>query len=123
MKKHLDALVQRAIESAVKGGVLKLDGLPPSFLEVPKDSQHGDLASTVALQLARAARKAPRAIAEAIVAHLDDLDGLISETTIDGPGYLNFRFSTEFWRSGASAWSRSRTPNTARARSATVKAC
>jgi arginyl-tRNA synthetase len=98
MKKHLDALLQRAIESAVKGGVLKLDGLPPSCLEVPKDPQHGDLASTVALQLARSARKAPRAIAEAIVAHLDDPDGLLAEATIDGPGYLNFRFSPEFWR-------------------------
>jgi arginyl-tRNA synthetase len=98
MKKHLETLLLRAIESAVKGGVLKLDGLPPSFLEVPKDPQYGDLASTVALQLARAARKAPRAIAEAIVAHWDDPEGLVSETTIDGPGYLNFRFSPEFWR-------------------------
>jgi arginyl-tRNA synthetase len=98
MKKRLDALLQHAILSAVKGGVLKLDGLPPSFLEIPRDAQYGDLASTVALQLARPARQSPRAIAEAVVAHLEDPEGLIAETTIAGPGYLNFRFSARFWR-------------------------
>jgi arginyl-tRNA synthetase len=98
MKKRLEGLLQHAIEAAVQGGALKLDTLPPLFLEIPRDPQYGDLASTVALQLARQARRPPRAIAESLLAHLKDPEGLIAETTIDGPGYLNFRFSPRFWR-------------------------
>jgi len=97
MKKHLEGLLQHAIETAVQGGVLKLDSLPPLFLEIPKDPQHGDLASTIALQLARRARMPPHAIAKAIVDHLQDPEGVLAETSIAGPGYLNFRFSQRFW--------------------------
>jgi arginyl-tRNA synthetase len=68
------------------------------LFEVPRDSAFGDLASTVALGLARAERKAPHAIAEAIVAHLEDPDGLLAGVDVAGPGYLNFRFSPRFWQ-------------------------
>lgn len=98
MKKRLEGLLQHAIEAAVKGGALRLDTLPPLFLEIPRDPRYGDLASTVALQLARQARRPPQAIAECLLAHLKDPEGLIAEATIDGPGYLNFRFSPRFWR-------------------------
>ncbi len=74
-----------------------MDSLPPLLFEVPKDPAFGDLASTVALGLARQERKAPRQIAEVIAAHLDDADGLLSGVEIAGPGYLNFRFSPRFW--------------------------
>jgi arginyl-tRNA synthetase len=40
----------------------------------------------VALGLARAERKPPQAIAEAIVAHLEDPDGLLAGVEIAGPG-------------------------------------
>jgi len=98
MKKRLEGLLQHALEKATKGGALKSISLPPLFFEVPRDPQFGDLASTVALGLAREERRAPRAIAETIVAHIEDPDGILSATEIAGPGYLNFRFSPRFWR-------------------------
>lgn len=97
MKKRLEGLLQRAIERATKGGRLKSKSLPPLFLEVPKDPKFGDLASTVALNLARAERQAPRAIAETIRAHFEDSEGLVAEISIEGPGFLNFRFTPRFW--------------------------
>ncbi len=75
-----------------------MESLPPLFFEIPRDPQFGDLASTVALSLAREARQAPRPIAESIVAHLEDPEGLLADVEIAGPGYLNFRFSARFWR-------------------------
>lgn len=74
-----------------------MESLPPLIFEVPKDSAFGDLASTVALGLARSERKAPRAIAEAIIAHIEDPEGVLANVEIAGPGYLNFRFSPRFW--------------------------
>lgn len=97
MKKRLEGLLQQAISKATKGGALKSKGLPPLFLEIPKDPGFGDLASTVALALARQERQAPRAIAETIVRHIDDPGGMLAGTEIAGPGYINFRLSHRFW--------------------------
>jgi arginyl-tRNA synthetase len=97
MKKRLEGLLQQAIVRATEGGALKSRRLPPLFLERPKDSAFGDLASTVAMALAREERKAPRAIAAAILQHLDDAEGMLAATEIAGPGYINFRFSHRFW--------------------------
>jgi arginyl-tRNA synthetase len=98
MKRRLEGLLQHALNRAKKGGALKLESLPPLFFEVPRDAGFGDLASTVALGLARAERRPPRAIAETIVAHIEDSDGLLADVEIAGPGYLNFRFSPRFWQ-------------------------
>jgi arginyl-tRNA synthetase len=97
MKKRVEGLLQHAIDRAMKGGRLKSTSLPPLFLEFPKDSRFGDLASTVALHLARQEHRSPRAIAEAIRDALEDPEELLSEVTIEGPGFLNLRFSQRFW--------------------------
>jgi len=97
MKHRIEGLLQHALNRAKEGGALKLDSLPPLIFEVPKDTAFGDLASPVALGLARSERKPPRAIAEAIVAYLEDPDGLLAGVEIAGAGYLNFRFSPRFW--------------------------
>ncbi|HUI24776.1 MAG TPA: arginine--tRNA ligase [Candidatus Kryptonia bacterium] len=103
MKKRLEGLLQHALSQAIKGGALKSTSLPPLLFEVPKNAAFGDLASTVALALARAERRAPRQIAETIRDHFADPEGLLASVEIDGPGYLNFRFSQKFWISTLAA--------------------
>src|SRR5207249_3207108 len=98
MKKRLEGLLQHALVKATQGGALKSHSLPPVSFEVPKDPAFGDLASTVALALARQERAAPRAIAESIVRHIEDPDGILAATEIAGPGYINFRLSQRFWQ-------------------------
>lgn len=97
MKRRLEGLLQHALNRAKTGGALKSESLPPLLFEVPRDAAFGDLASPVAMALARSERKPPRAIAEAIVAHLEDPDGLLAGVEVAGAGYLNFRFSPRFW--------------------------
>ena len=97
MKKRLEGLLQHALLKTMKGGALKSNSLPPLVLERPKDPKFGDLASTIALALARAERSAPRALAESIVRHIEDPEGILADVQIEGPGYINFRFSPRFW--------------------------
>jgi arginyl-tRNA synthetase len=98
MKRRLEALLTQALQDAIEGGALRITGLPPLLLEEPRDRQHGDLASNVALTLAREARMPPPAIARAILAHLKDPEGILDSAEAAGPGFLNFRFSCGFWR-------------------------
>ncbi len=59
-------------------------------LERPKRAEHGDLATNVAMALAKKAGKPPRAIAEALVKALEGSD-VVASAEVAGPGFVNLR--------------------------------
>jgi len=59
-------------------------------LERPREDAHGDVATNLALQLAKPLRRKPRDIAQALVDALDAPAGLIDKVEIAGPGFINF---------------------------------
>ncbi|WNB92264.1 arginine--tRNA ligase [Bacillus sp. NEB1478] len=84
-------LLKDEIENAaVKAELAKKEELPEVVLEVPKDKAHGDFATNMAMQLARIAKKAPRAIADELVANFDKSKASIAKVEIAGPGFINF---------------------------------
>jgi arginyl-tRNA synthetase len=68
---------------------------PRVQLERPRDPSHGDWASNVALSLASALRRPPRAIAEDIAGRIPPGTAGIDAVEVAGPGFLNFRMSGE----------------------------
>ncbi len=66
----------------------------PVQLERPRDPTHGDLASNVAMTLAKRLGRPPRHIAEEIVARLDLGAAGVSAVEVAGPGFLNFRLTS-----------------------------
>lgn len=73
-------------------------GAPDDFepeLSRPRDPSHGDWASNAALTLARTLGRPPRAIADAIVGGFDAAGAGVSDVSVAGPGFLNFRLDDE----------------------------
>jgi arginyl-tRNA synthetase len=68
---------------------LGADGLD-FVLERPRDADHGDLATNLAMVLARRERANPRKTAERVLEELKLPPNLISRTEIAGPGFINF---------------------------------
>jgi arginyl-tRNA synthetase len=66
------------------------EGVTP-VLERPRDPAHGDWATNLAMTLARPLGRKPRDIADALVRQLDLAAAGVAETTIAGPGFINFR--------------------------------
>ncbi len=66
---------------------LEIENIP---LEIPPDLQFGELATPIAFELARKLRKAPKIIAQEIVAALGAVDGFAS-FEVAGAGYINAR--------------------------------
>ncbi len=99
MKARLRGLIDRALERAREAGELASAETPSYVVEVPREEGHGDLATNVAMTLARAEKKAPRAIAEIVARHLTSGDGFVSRAEAAGPGFLNVTFSDAAWRS------------------------
>lgn len=89
---QLHGQVREAIADAVvKAGLAAREELPAIAVEVPKDKEHGDLATNAAMQLTKLAKRNPRQIAEAIIANLDTAGASILSAEIAGPGFINFR--------------------------------
>ena len=85
---QLEAAIKAALERAFKAGSLS-GQIPASIkLERPKDRDHGDYATSIALQLAKPAGKNPRDVAQIICDLLAGTDG-ISQVDIAGPGFIN----------------------------------
>jgi arginyl-tRNA synthetase len=59
-------------------------------LERPRDAGHGDLATNLAMVLAKLEKIKPRSMAERVIAELRLPDGLVSKVEIAGPGFINF---------------------------------
>ena len=83
--------VKAELESWIAGG---LEAIAPAgagvavTLERPKQRQHGDYASNAALQLAKAARRNPRELAQAVIAALPP-SPWVERTEIAGAGFIN----------------------------------
>ncbi|MGO1057562.1 arginine--tRNA ligase [Planococcus sp. FY231025] len=91
--------VQYAIKGAISEAVQKagLSAEPVDvFLESPKDKANGDYATNIAMQLTRVAKKAPRAIAEAILENIDKEAANIEKIEIAGPGFINITIKKEY---------------------------
>ncbi|MBC2196549.1 arginine--tRNA ligase [Listeria booriae] len=86
-QQDLIAIIKNAVIGAL--GLEDAD-VPAILLEVPKDKQHGDYSTNVAMQLARVAKKAPKVIAEAIVDAIGEDHAIINKVEIAGPGFINF---------------------------------
>ncbi len=97
MKTKLKNMIKTAAKAAYKAGAINSDDFTPVEIEEPKAGAHGDLASNFAMLNAAAQKMAPRKIAEAVVNHLADSDGIIDKTEIAGPGFINFFLNTSAW--------------------------
>jgi len=84
----LSAAVRAAVQSAVDDGELAVPVPESVKVERPKVREHGDYATSVALQLAKPAGRPPREVAELVAARLRGADG-VSRVDVAGPGFLN----------------------------------
>ncbi len=96
-EKALRDIIAKAIETAIQAGELPEAEIPEFIIERPSNKANGDYSSNAAMAGARAFKKAPRAIAESILSHIDLSGTLFSNAEIAGPGFLNFFLSQNYY--------------------------
>ena len=89
MKQQLTELIQQALDTLVAQGQLPADLAARIQIDRTRDASHGDLASNIALTLAKPARSNPRELAAKICEALPS-SPLLQRTEIAGPGFINF---------------------------------
>ncbi len=91
MKKYLTEKVGAALQE------LRYHDLAALTFEKPKVPSHGDSTTNIAMLLAKSLKKNPRAVAQEIVGRLKVDPKYVSGVEIAGPGFINFRFTDEFF--------------------------
>lgn len=95
---HVETKIAAALSGLQAGGGLPADvALPEILVESPRDPTHGDLASNVAMAIAKPAGQKPRDIAEALKARLLS-DPEIAAVDVAGPGFLNITMTPAYWQ-------------------------
>lgn len=90
LQQHLLSLLQAAVHHLLP------DASPVIKLERPKQADHGDIASNVAMQIAKPARRNPRELAQEIVSHVlanPAAAGVVESADVAGPGFINLRLT------------------------------
>ena len=96
-KEQVAALTAAAYEKAAAAGALPGGAQVKATIEIPKDTAHGDYASSFAMAGAKALHMAPRAIAQIIVDHLELESSYFDKVEIAGPGFLNFTLGAKWY--------------------------
>ena len=92
MKDQVVELIGGAVSQLLTDGVLTEGDIPTPQVDHTRDPSHGDLATNIAMVLAKRAGMAPRDLAAAIVERIPT-NTVISRCDIAGPGFINFHIS------------------------------
>ena len=96
-QEDLKQLVLEALGKAIAAGELPAEAVPEFNVEVPQDKANGDYSTNAAFVCARAFRRAPKQIADAIAKYIDLADSYFDSCTVAGAGFINFTFAKEFY--------------------------
>ncbi|MBP3600139.1 MAG: arginine--tRNA ligase [Clostridia bacterium] len=96
-KEQIKNVIIGAVEKAMSEGTLENAELTAFNVEVPSNREHGDYAVNAAMVWAKLFHKAPRQIAEIIIANCDFDNTYIKSCEIAGPGFINFFLSDSYY--------------------------
>jgi arginyl-tRNA synthetase len=98
MRQKLSEIIIKAFENACNQGLLPQMPLPKGHqISYPKQREHGDLASNLALVAAGPAKMPPRKIADILTGLLKE-EPVFFKVEVAGPGFINFFIAERYWQ-------------------------
>jgi len=93
---QIEAYLKKQLKHALDKFDIDPTQMPDIQLETPRDPDHGDISTNIAMQLAKPLRNNPRKIAGELVEKLELDPKLIESTGVAGPGFINFRYADQY---------------------------
>ncbi len=97
MKDFVRDALEKVFEECRQEGLLKSTDMPKFVVEMPRNKAHGDLATNLAMVLAKTEKRPPREIADILAPRLHEADRRIDNVEIAGPGFINFCVKDDVW--------------------------
>ncbi|HZX45814.1 MAG TPA: arginine--tRNA ligase, partial [Clostridia bacterium] len=86
-------IVGESVKGCIDKGILNIESIPEIQVEIPREREHGDFSTNIAMVLAKQAKKSPVAVARDIVENADYEGTYVDSMEIAGPGFINFRLN------------------------------
>jgi|LSQX01.2.fsa_nt_gb arginyl-tRNA synthetase len=96
IKKQIDKTVRDALGKAYRSGELPEIEVEDIVIETPREKEHGDFSTNIAMQGAKSAQKAPRQIAEILIRNMELNNTYIDKVEVAGPGFINFHLKNSW---------------------------
>ena len=97
IKQDIRRTLEIAVQNAISEKLLQLDQIPEIVFSPTKTLEHGDIATPIALTLAKSAQMLPRKIADIIRDQINASDQpLIEQINVAGPGFINIFISNDW---------------------------
>jgi arginyl-tRNA synthetase len=90
LRQQIRDTVEKSLAKSIQNGELPEIEIPCINVETPKEKDHGDFSTNVAMQVTRLVKKSPRQTAEIIIKNLETEGTYIEKLECAGPGFINF---------------------------------
>ncbi|MDP4180143.1 MAG: arginine--tRNA ligase [Bacillota bacterium] len=87
---EIKLVVNESLKKACSSGELPEVLVPEILIEIPREKEHGEFSTNVAMQITKQAKKAPRQTAEIIIKNMNLENTYIEKVECAGPGFINF---------------------------------
>jgi len=94
VEKKLIKAIKSALKTTMQEQDIKIEPIPDIKVEVPREKEHGDYATNIAMVTAKHFKRSPREIAELLIENIDVK--LIKSISVDGPGFINFELNNSW---------------------------
>ncbi|CAN5370200.1 arginine--tRNA ligase [soil metagenome] len=93
---QIETYLKNRLLDVLRSFDLEESQIPDIHLETPRDDSHGDVATNVAMKLAKELRNSPRNIAGKIVEKISLDPAKVASAEVAGPGFINFRYADQY---------------------------
>ncbi len=90
IRQQIRDIVRKALEKSAGSGQLPVTEFPEISVESPKEKDHGEFSTNIAMQLTKLVKMQPRKTAEIIIDNMEFEGTYIARTECAGPGFINF---------------------------------
>jgi arginyl-tRNA synthetase len=90
LREQVRNVVRKAMATATEKGLLPDTPIDEILVETPKEEEHGDLSTNIAMLSAKKAKKPPVQIASILIDNMDFSETYIERAERAGPGFINF---------------------------------
>jgi arginyl-tRNA synthetase len=90
LRLEIKSVIKQSLEKAAVGNEIPELDLPEINIEVPREKEHGEFSTNIAMQITKQVKKAPRQIAEIIIKNMNTDGTYVEKVECAGPGFINF---------------------------------
>jgi arginyl-tRNA synthetase len=96
IKLEIKETIKKAIIKSQKNDLIPAIEIPEINIEIPREKEHGEFSTNIAMQITRLVKKPPRQTAELLINNMELENSNIEKVECAGPGFINFYLSNKW---------------------------